>query len=274
MPQPTKRVGLLSKETVVVKRADEEYCKTKFDVFIKQSFTPSQVVWEEVTQQNEPPDYYLHLDNAVFAVEVTTLIELTSVGSSVRLPHRVISRFFEQFVDEIGSTARADDYLLGKYLVSFSTPIDDFASARDGIRTKLLNYVRRTRDLEHAPLEVVFQKLVPSQRPQQCAVQKLGSQPNRVVTGGPVWSRWEGEAALDICHLVNERLNIKAEKLRDIMKPKILLLLDRYHFADRRMYEMCSPQLSSLASFHSVFVVQAEKEGFLLYSENRGWSKK
>jgi hypothetical protein len=88
--------------------------------------------WEEVTQQNEPPDYYLSLDNTKFAVEDTSLTELVSVGTSSSLSHSIISMFFRQFVDKVESEAKAGGYLQGNYLVSFSTPIDDFSNVHDG----------------------------------------------------------------------------------------------------------------------------------------------
>jgi hypothetical protein len=254
-----------------MKRVDEEFCKAQFDDFIKQFFAPSQVTWEEVARQNEPPDYYLLLNSTKYAVEVTTLIELVSVGESSSLPHDVISRFFQEFADEVEDIAGAEGYLQGNYLISFSTPIDDFATVRDGIQAKLLEYIRNTSGLERTSLEMVFERAVPQQRPQQCGIQKVGSKPYRVVVGGPAWFKWEGEAAKDICDLLNESLDTKADKLKDIAEPKILLLLDRYRLADRQMYEKCVAQLSSLVHFHTVFIVLGHNEGFTLHTQNRDW---
>jgi hypothetical protein len=91
------------------------------------------------------------------------------------------------------------------------------------------------------------------------------------VAGGPVWVKWEGDAAKDIRDLLNESLNAKAEKLKDITEPKILLLLDRYRLADRQMYEECVAHLSSLSHFHTVFVVRSRKDAFILHTQNPGW---
>jgi hypothetical protein len=256
-----------------MKRADEEFCKAQFDTFIKQFFTLSEVTWEEVAQRDEPPDYYLFLGNTRFAVEVTTLMELVSVGASSPLPHFQIHRLLEQFIDRVEEIAREEGYLQGNYLVSFSTPIDNFADVRDGIRDKLLEYIQSTSGIETSPLEIVFERIIPQQRPQQCGIQKLGSKPNRVIGGGPVWVKWEGEAAEDICDLLNESLNTKADKLKGVGEPKILVLLDEYRFADRQMYEDCVHRLSSLAHFHTVFVVQGKNDRFPLHSRNRDWLK-
>ena len=254
-----------------MKRADEEFCKAQFDAFVKKFFAPSEVIWQEVAQQDEPPDYYLFLSNAKFAVEVTTLLEKVSVGTSSSLPHDVISDILQQFVDEVETIARARGYLRGDYLVSFSTPIDDFAVVQDSIRGKLLEYIRRTSSLDRTPLEIVFERTVPQQRPQQCGIQKVGSKRNRVLLGGPAWFKWEGHAAIDICDLLNESLDTKADKLNAVTDPKILLLVDVYRFADPEMYRGCISQLSALSSFHTIFVVQGEKRGFVLHSQNSNW---
>jgi len=251
-----------------MKRADEEHCKAQFDAFVKQFFTPSQVTWEEVAQQDEPPDYYLFLDTTKFAVEVTTSVERLSVGTQSPLPTRVIVEFLRRFVKEVERVARAKSYLQGCYLVSFSRPIDDFAAIRDELQTNLLEYIRRTHSLEQAPCRIVFEKAVSQQRPQQCSIQKVHSNADQIVMGGPTRAKWEGDIAQDVYDLLSESLDSKVGKLQDIAGPKILLLRDEYLFADREMYEQCVSSLRSIGHFHTVFVVQGSDGGFLLYSRN------
>jgi len=257
-----------------MKRADEELCKMQFDAFLREFFAPSEVSWIEVAQQDEPPDYYLLLDSTRFAVEVTTLLEKVLVGSGSPLPHAVISKILRDFVEEVEATAKAEScFLHGDYLVAFPTPIDNFAAVRDEIQEGLLGYIRDTGNLEKAPLKIVFERIISQQRPQQCGIQKVGNKLDRVTLGGPVWVKWEGDATIDLCGFLSESLNTKVNKLRDITVPKILLLFDDYIFADLGMYEKCIPQISSLSSFHTVFVVQGNKRGFLLYSQHSEWSK-
>jgi len=256
-----------------MKRADEELCKTQFETFLRGFFAPAEMNWMEVDQLYEPPDYYLLLAGARFAVEVTTLLERVLVGDGSLLPHAVISRILQDFVENVETTARAEGCLHGDYLVAFLTPIDNFANFRDEIQRRLLDYIRSTSSLERSPLEIVFERIVPQQRPQQCGIQKVGSKLDRVVSGGPVWAKWEGDAAVDLCGLLNQSLDTKVDKLRDITVPKILLLLDKYMFADQEMYEKCMPRTSSLGSFHTVFVVQGNERGFIFYSQRSDWSR-
>ena len=117
----------------------------------------------------------------------------------------------------------------------------------------------------------MFERLVSQQRPQQCGIHKSGSKPDSVVAGGPFWTKWEGDAAKDICDLLNESLVIKKDKLKNIQEPKNFLLLDEYRFPNRQMYENCVSHLSSLIHFHTVFVVHSNERGFVPHSQSHNW---
>jgi hypothetical protein len=254
-----------------MKRADEELCKSQFDSFVKGFLDPAGIIWEKVRQEDEPPDYYLVLENARFAVEVTTLMEKVSVGTSSLLPRGVIRNILKRFVGRVESIAKDKGYLQGKHLVFFPTPIDNFGDVQDSIQKRLLEYIRRNAGLNAAPREIVFERRIPQQRPQRCEIQKLNDQRNQVLMGGPVWSKWEGEMVQDMCQLLNDRLDIKASKLKGITEPWLLLLLDRYVFADPGVYEECVSGLAAASSFHTVFIVQNNERAFILHSQNANW---
>jgi hypothetical protein len=254
-----------------MKRADEELCRAVFDLFVQRFFARNEVVWTEVAQEEEPPDYYLSLRNAKFAVEVTTLMEKIPVGTLTPLPRGVIRAILHQFVREVDSIARTEGQLQGNYLVSFPKPIDDFAGVQDGMRERLLEYIRRTANVETAPEEIVYERRSPRQRPQRCEIQKLNNERKQVLMGGPIWSKWEGEIAQDACWLLSNSLDTKTRKLEAIREPWILLLLDRYAFASQRVYEECVSQLPAMSYFHTVFVVQHEERAFILHCRNSSW---
>lgn len=256
---------------VSMKRADEELCKSQFDMFLKAFVDLGEVTWEEVAQKNEPPDYYLLLDDVRFAVEVTTLMEKVSVGTSSLLPRGVIHQFLKRFVDTVQSVARADGCLQGNYLVSFPTPIDGFADVQDSLREALLEYIRRNAGLNTAPQEIVFERRIPQQRPQRCGIQKVNSDRDQIVMGGPMWFKWEGEVSQDVCRLLNHRLDDKASKLKDIADPWILLLLDSYVFADAGFYQGCVSDLAAVSAFHTVFIVQGREQAFILHTKDSNW---
>lgn len=248
-----------------MKRADEEYCKSKFDAFLKRYVDPTAVVWEEVSQRDEPPDYFLHLHGVKFAVEVTTLMETIPVGTAA-LPEAAIIGSLWHLVDEVERIAGSEGHLHGMYLVDFSRPIDGFRDVRHQIQSDLLDYIQATQGLSSAPEKTVFK-----QGNQWCRIRKLQDSPDKVVQAGPNRGKSEGDAAEDICNLLEERLVAKNHALRDIRYPKILLLCDSYHFASLDMYRDCISQLSLLASFHTVFVLQGNGDGFVFHSEDPSW---
>ena len=256
---------------VAMKRADEELCKSQFDLFLKAVADPAGGTWEEVAQGNEPPDYYLLLDDVRFAVEVTTLMEKVSVGTSSLLPRGVIHRILKRFVDTVQSVARADGFLQGNYLVSFPTPIDDFANIQDSLQEALLEYIRRNAGLNTAPQEIVFERKIPQQRPQRCGIQKVNSNRDQVLMGGAMWFKWEGEVSQDVCQLLNHSLDVKASKLKDIADPWILLLLDSYVFADPGDYRESVSNLAAVGVFHTVFIVQGREQAFILHTKDSNW---
>ena len=65
-----------------MKRADEELCKSQFDLFLKAVADPAGGTWEEVARENEPPDYYLLIDDVRFAVEVRSVSSARRASAS------------------------------------------------------------------------------------------------------------------------------------------------------------------------------------------------
>ena len=114
-------------------------------------------------------------------------------------------------------------------------------------------------------------RLVFDRGAQRCSIQKIHNLANKIEKAGPMTVKWEGGAAPEICTILEERLADKKHKLRAIAKPKILLLLDWYHFAHAKMFLECVPRLPCLSCFHTVFVIRSESGNFVLHSENSGW---
>jgi hypothetical protein len=163
-----------------MKRGDEEECKARFDAFLSQYFVRSEITWEEVAQKDEPPDYYLLLDGTRFAVEVTQIVERHQVGGKRPLPHYAIVDELQRWVKDVEDAAKADGSLCGSYLVSFSTPIDNLGAVKDEIQEHLLDYIRNTANDERVPQQIAFDRRIPQQRPQQCGIEKEGSEPDGV----------------------------------------------------------------------------------------------
>jgi len=248
-----------------MKSKNEEFCKLKFDEFIRARSSHSSICWEDVAQEDEPPDYFLYLDGIKYAVEVTILMEKTGVGN-LQLSQIAIVTSLWQLVDDVEASARNGNFLRGAYLVSFSRPIANLRNIRDQLFNDLLAYVRTTQNVSTAPEQVVFEH-----GKQKCTIKKMHDQKDYIGKAGPSGGKWEGEVVGEICDLLQERINSKHHKLSRIVGPKILLLYDAYHFANMGMFKRCASKILSLASFHTVFIVQSNSDGFTLSSINTSW---
>jgi len=248
-----------------MKSRDEELCRSRFDEFIRAFLKYKSIVWEEVAQRNEPPDYYLHLDGTGFAVEVTILMEQLEVGK-LWLPQVAVLSSLWRLVDEVEATAIEKKCLNGAYLVVFSRPIANFRQVREQLFTDLLKYVQTTQNVTAAPESTILKH-----GRQKCTIRKLHNNKNYIAKAGPSGGKWEGEAAREICLLLENRISDKYHKLRNISKPKILLLYDSYHFANSEMFADCLLAVKHLEFFHTVFIVSSSKPGWILHSTEQDW---
>ncbi|MCJ7721454.1 hypothetical protein MUO98_03475 [Candidatus Bathyarchaeota archaeon] len=250
-----------------MKSESEEFCKAGFDTYLRKIIPTSNLLWKEVEQKAEPPDFYLSVNTTKYAVEVTILIEKVDVGAKNHLPVSIIRDLLENFVnDEVEAIARDSGYLRGAYLVVFSKPITNFANTKYMIQAKLLSFISETQAESKVPPRVIYKD-----GRQECLIEKLHNQQDKVVMGGPVISKWAGEALTAAKQLLDDRLDEKKHRLRNISDSKILLLHDKYPFASRETYKTYILEVPPLHSFHTVFVVGSNKEGEILYSQEPTW---
>jgi hypothetical protein len=252
-----------------MKSISEQFCRDSLERFIRKIDPSSSLIWEDVEQKNEPPDYYLSVNKIRFAVEVTRLVRKEQVGTEKPLPVGIIRDFLKKFVsDEIEAVARDNGSLHGSYLVSFSKPITNFAAVKDLIQSELLTFVSDTQLAGQASPQVVYKCCR-----QECQIEKLSNLDDKVFMGGPIISNWEGDAQAEVAQLIYDRLNEKTHRLRNINNPKILLLHNKYQFSDLiRIWKKCIPAESPLDIFHAVFVVHGSKEAEVLHSREPSWN--
>ncbi len=250
-----------------MKSKSEEFCKASFDRYLKKIAPASTIFWKDVEQKEEPPEFYLSANGTMYAVEVTILMQKVDVGAKKHLPVSVVRDLLREFVaDEVEAVARKGHFLQGSYTVVFSKPITGFANVKDMIQSDLLSYISATQAVSKAPPRVVYER-----GRQKCLIRKEHDEENKVVMGGPYIGRRENEASMEVKHLLDNRLDEKQHRLRNIAYPKILLLHDKYYFAELEVYRACISTVSSLRSFHTVFIVESNGEGQVLYSQDPTW---
>ena len=252
-----------------MKSESEKFCKNSFDKYLRKINPALSLDWTDVEKKDEPPDFYLSTNGVIYAVEATKLIQKVDVRAKKHLPVGVIRDLLERFVDdEVETVARKSGSLQGAYLVAFSKPITNFANVKSMIQSELLSYIAATQLATKAPVRVVYKE-----NREECRIEKIHGEESKVVMGGPSMAEWKIEALVEAKQLLDERLGEKQRRLRNIGEPKILLLHNRYHFVDLENYEAVIAEVSSLPSFHTVFIVESNTEGRILYSQEPTWVK-
>lgn len=251
------------------KREDEKICKRSFDAYLATKLDPKDVSWLDGDKR---PDYYLVIRGVEkYAVEATTVMEMVTVGSTEFEWASIIHSLWD-LVLEVEKKASNEGALSGFYSVFFSSPITNFAKVRASIKEGLLNYVRRTQADDSAPLEIIFDQPGKKGLRQECTIEKFKNSPSKIYLSGPMTGfKWEGEIQQEVRRLLQAVVTKKAHKLSQVEFPKILLLLNAYPFVDSACYKQCVPTLTSLADFHTVFIVEDENRGYVLYTSGSDW---
>lgn len=244
------------------KRESEEICKQSFDAHLATKLDPGDVSWLD---GDEPPDYYLVVRGVKYAVEATTIMEIVTVDST-EFPIASIIHSLQRLAREVEEQASGEGTLNGTYAVIFLEPITNFAQFRASMREGLLNYVRSTQTDDSAPPKVIFQR-----QGQECTVQKFHNLASNIGIAGPMKLGWEVQIQQEACRLLQNVVTSKAHKLSQVMFPKILLLLNEYHFINSAYYKECVPTLTSLDDFHTIFVVEDEDTGYVLHTSGSDW---
>jgi hypothetical protein len=249
-----------------MKRKDEEFCKAEFHNFVTKVLDPTSVRWEEVQDADEPPDFFLSLGTQKFAVEVTNIMEIIDV-SPRPLSSCGISAALSSFTDEVEKRARDEGILHGTYVIGLE-PLDDFGKVKPSLIAAILDYVRATKTLATAPMEIVLR-----QGNSRCDVEKAGDQEDCIAEVISAGGGWEGDLKKGLRQLIEDALNKKQYKLRNIDHPKILLFLDAYRYLLIRSWRGCASAIPSLCAFHTVFVAVPDGRSLVLYSQDPDWMK-
>ena len=256
----------------------EEFCRDSVDRFIGSNLRAFGRHWEPVA--NDPPDFYLRIDDKSFAVEVTStkvarqasLGEGTILEETYEATHMALINDLETATNEAG-------ILKGVYVIEFDRPMDtaEFQRTRKVVQGKLQRYIEETQALESFSYDDIMcdgEKI--------CRISKLGKEGNRVFVtfcdGAWTESPEEMKKASD---LLQQAITVKKDRLlaksRDDPRlkaaPKVLILLNTYAWAtaDPAMYWNCIPHIQSLEYFHSVFIVWSDGSCSLLHSTDQAW---
>lgn len=244
-----------------MKRKDEELCKRCFHSHLERILKGSRLQWEEV--KDDPPDYYLFIDNKKYAVEVTTITDIIKIDSQ-EFPIATVIKSVERLLHEVKNECLAEGILSGFYVFSFQRPFSNFGNTRKMMKKSIIDYVQRTKDYKEAPEEKII-----ANDGVRCSIWKFPIKKQVICQCGPTKAAWEIKIQQEACRLLQHVINNKISKLININLPKILLLRNAYHFAYRtQMFKKCLPRIAGSEAFQIIFIVEELDRGYLLYGQD------
>lgn len=243
-------------------RRDEENCKSAFDEFLKVHYQDSDIDWQD-GNRNKSPDYYLTLCGTKFAVEVTSILEKVTLGNKI-IDHIKIDISVKRLIDDIKKDAIEKGIIKGAYIVRYK-PIKDLGKQKQAIATRIMDYLKRTQNVSSAPAEDIV-----GEGHLRWYIWKVHSEKS-YLTRTTEDAKWEGEAANELCNLLNKAFETKAKKLEIISLPKILLIHGRFAWIDADQWRQYLTKLSYVDNFHTIFLVSEKSSNSILHSIDSSW---
>lgn len=251
-----------------MKREDEEICKDAFNKYLSLRFDTKVISWEEVSQENEPPDYFLKLNGEKFAVEVTQIM-ITKELDKKKISILSVVGFIEGLIQEVKqNTVHIPN---GSYFLSYQNLLNNHkyaSNSRNNLVKNIIKYIEDTQNVNNAPKKTILQKGYN----ELFAITKVNNLKKEIIGSSIDFFNADG-VMKEVYSLIKSSMIEKAHKLSKINKPKILLLYDNYRlrsevFAQESDIENLINFLdNNLMGFHTIFWVYNDKDGFVLYSE-------
>lgn len=233
-------------------RRDEEWARNVFDQWL----TATGVTGHTWNPGTDPPDFSLRLaDGTAFAVEVTQVQEELALGQGT-MSEQDVTVCLTKAIRELERKALVNGVLSGFYAVH-AEPIPHLKKELPQIEARLTEYLLATSKLAAAP-EAIIREGPWGRQWTICKLAREGAEiAESIALHG--MALWQGEYIEKLHDRVEAILSRKREQLRGIDGPKVLLLLDRFHYADNREWATMATRLD-LAAFHTVARVHGDRQ--------------
>lgn len=270
-------------------RREEEFCKNCFDGYLRDQLG-LLTAWRT---GKDPPDHFLTVASATFAVEVTQLFGEVGTDAGASMGDEQYEASMRRVCEAIGQAAIEEGILGGFYLAHFLGPFGRFRRTRKLIIERVLEYIRDAQGATTAPSRVIFAEVAEEMENLgfnaemvaeamgrrwihgSCSIRKHGGSPDMVhcVTGARERVMWEGQVLAEACRQPQEAVCEKRRRLAGVGEAKILLLLHQWPMTDAGIYRGCVKALRFLDSFHSIFVVETVDNGYFLHTQETAWRR-
>jgi hypothetical protein len=250
-----------------MKRPNEEATRAEFQRILSQNFPNAKISWEDVPQKREPPDWYVTLDDAQFAVEATTIYDFLTVTASTKMSAALVSAALQSFIKkDVEQQGRAAGILRGTYNVTLA-PIPNLSEHRAELARRFLEYIEQTKNDEKADLYSLGYV-----QNSQITIQKIHCQKDSVMAGILMGVKWEGEAQEDLKDGLSKALADKNYKLRNVSAPKILLLEDNFIYSFMAEWASAISQCDDKTSFECILRIASPDKNQVLWAKSARWN--
>lgn len=225
---------------------------------------------------NDPPDFWLDIDNEKYAAEVTSIV--TGQGHHAACI---------DLKDALKNNALSEGVVRGSYCLQVAMqpkiPRKKSTEWRD-LCDKALSFIRDTSSKDSTKVVLLL-----DDNGGQLSIRKINADGASIgLFGAPGW-KWEGEVHLELQGLIQDAVTKKRKKLekKGVLKqcPKIFLVLyDAYGYGDVEDAKMALMGTNGYDWFHSVYWATSftdrknvlypgspGREGVFLYSKTDKW---
>lgn len=245
-------------------RQDEQFAKEAFSRFLRRVNPSTPLLWEQGTQA---PDFFLTAGGVRYAVEVTRVVGTAPVGGQ-RLSTRAVQAPLLRFVNELQTEACKRGILQGTYEV-WLEPVPNLRQVARSARDRFLGYIARTKEQVSAPEDLVLEL-----RGVKWSIRKHHGQEDCLcLTMSDDSGGWEYEIRKEFTGLFQAAIKRKINTTAKLGEPKILLLVDDYHYADAQLWRN-SLQDSDRTTFHTIARAYCDYNCQVLWSIEKAWKCK
>lgn len=252
---------------------------------------------DPIDVKQDPPDTYLEVSGTKYAVEVSTLVDKSQNKNGKPLSRATFTAGLDRIASDITEKAKDQKILKGAYIIRFNPITYEFGKDKELIVKSALDFIERTQDETNCPADYILCQLeiedgidvvpycpfeFPNPIPPDpdilaaanqafCYIYKTGS-PNDCVCANFAFLDWTEEIIADACSKLQDAIYEKNDKMQAISLPKILILHNKFRNMDTLNYKRCLNNLKSLDEFHTIFLIDGKRAGYVLHSLEGAWA--
>jgi hypothetical protein len=247
-----------------MKRKHEEISRRAFHIWLENNCPNKTIKWIDVALIDEPPDWYLKVNQRLFAIEATSVVDYLW-NFDPPLPSFSVSSYLSHLGKRIEKIAKSWGPLNGAYVVTLA-PIPNLREHEQGIIDDILSFIEETRDIK-SETELILGKVGFN----TLSVSKLESNNEFVSVTISFGVKTEVEALSDLEKVLSKIIDKKTSLLQSINCPIILLLLDAYNYSHIADWKKVISKMDIPECYETICRIQSEKDSNILYSCNEWW---